>query len=177
MSILGKNNIGSSQFNIVRWWSCKFTATEDGTFTDLNCYFDMTGPGNYKLCIWADSGGNPGTLLFESVSDTHNTTPTWKTRSCNYSFTLGEVMHIGIVADDWMNIYTDTGGTNQLTEFTQDYTGWPTVPNPPTVQQQYNSSVSIYGNYTPGGGVNPAYGQIPSITGLLSVTGLQSITF
>lgn len=170
MATLGTTSIGGTSGIIVRWWACKYTAIENGTFTDLNCYFDMTGPGNYKLCIWADSGGNPGTLLFQSASDTHTTTPTWKSRPCTYSFTNGEVMHLGIIADDWMNIYQNSGGTNQLTEFTQDYTSWPTPPNPPTVQQQYNLVASIYGNYTPASsGAN--------IKGIQSIKGIQTLKF
>lgn len=172
MAILGFNGQGANQFNIVRWWACKFTATEAGTFTDLNLYFDMTGPGNYKLCIWADSistPGTPGALLFQSTPDTHTTTLVWKSRPCNYSFVSGEVLHLGAIADDWMNIYSDAGVTNQLTEFTQDYTGWPTVPNPPTVQQQYNSKTSIYGNYTPS--------SVSTIKGIATLKGIQTLKF
>lgn len=151
MAILGYSSIGGTQFFWLQWFSIKVQADEDGTFDDLNAYFNLTGSGNYKLCIWADNGsGEPGTLLFESSPDTVGTSPSLKTVSCNYSFTNGEILHLGIIADDWFELYGDTGSTNQFTDFVEDYTDWAGgAPNPPTVNGQYNTVVTIYGNYTP----------------------------
>jgi hypothetical protein len=175
MATLGKTNIGGSFATIVRWWSCKYTSIEAGTISDMSCYFAMTGPGSFKFCIWADDGsGNPGALLAQSTTDTHNTTPAWKTIAISYAFASGETLHLGVVADDWTTIYTDAGLTNQETEFTQDYTGWPTAPNPPTVLQQYNSEVSIYATYTAAAG--PSNIGTPALIGVQSLIGVRSIT-
>lgn len=150
MPVIGYNTVGGSSALITKWWSCKFTApNEAGTITDLNYYGNALGPGiNFKLCIWADSSGSPGTLLAESTSSTFNTTTQWWPRPISYAFSPNEVLHFGIVLDDWCDVYRDAGGTNQFTEFTEDFTNWPTAPDPPTVDGQYNLVNSIYANYT-----------------------------
>lgn len=151
MAVLGYNTIGGTNFQWNNFHSTEFTATEDGQFTDLNAYFALTGAGNYKMCIW-DTSGN---LLFESVADTANTTPGWKSRPCTYSFTNGQVMRIGIIADDWFSLYGDTGATGQFTDYTLEANGTnyaAGAPDPAVVNNQYAVITSIYGNYTPSGG-------------------------
>lgn len=156
MATLGKTNIGSSgAVEIQKWWSIKFTAgATGGTITDMNVYADGLISIGFKLCIWADSSGSPGSLLAESSIGTMTTTPGWWTRSLSYTFSPSQVMHFGIVAEDWMHVYRDAGSTNQFTEFTQDYTNWSTTPNPPTVDGQYDYENSIYVNYTTGNTTN-----------------------
>lgn len=149
MAVLGYNTIGGTSGEITKWWSCKFTTTEAGEITDLNFYGDGLISIGFKLCIWADNAGSPGALLAESASGTMTTTPGWWTRPISYTFGASEVLHLGFVGEDWIHQYRDAGSTNQYTEFTEDYTGWPTVPDPPTVDGQYDILVSIYANYTP----------------------------
>lgn len=150
ISTLGRTDTsGTSGGTVVKWWSCKVTAPVDGIAIDMSCYFNMTGPGNYKFCVWADNGsGAPGTLLYESASDTHNTTPVLKTLSTPFNFSAG-TLHLGVVADDWITIYTLAGSSNQFTEFNEDYTSYPTTPNPPTVSGQSALEVVISLRYVP----------------------------
>lgn len=148
MPIIGKNTIGGSSGSVVRYWSCKFTAPEAGTFTDLNFYGSSTGNASYRLCIWADNAGVPGALLFRSDAASINTTDQVWTRPCSYSFSNGQVMHLGFVSDDWSNVYSDAGSANQFTEFSEDYTAWDTTPNPPGILGQSAVAATIYGNYT-----------------------------
>lgn len=153
MAVLGYNTIGATSGTIIRWWACKFTATEAGTTDDINCYFAGLITVNYKMVIWADNAGVPGAQLAVSAQGSKNTTPGWETQSITYSFADNEVLWLGFIAEDWCDSWWDTNGTtNQQTEMNEDYTGYPTVPNPPTVNQQNDLNMSIYLNYTPSTG-------------------------
>ena len=172
MAVIGLDNLtGTAPGTAVRWWACKFQAIEDGTFIDLNFSGSSTGTAVYKLCIWADSAGVPGTLLFESAQASINTTNQTWTRPCTYSFTSGQVMHLGFVSDDWCNNNNIAGSSNQTTEFNEDYTSYGSFPIPVTVLAQYPLATVIWGNYT------PAAGGSPSIIGIQSIKGIQTLKF
>jgi len=149
MSILGNNTIGGTSNLQVWWWSNRFTSTEAGTITDMSCYFAGSGPLNYKFCIWVDNGGIPGGLVAQSSIDSQGTSPSWKNLSISYTFTSGESLHFGVIADDWTITYFDSDPSSPFTEFIEDYTLFPNPPDPPTTRQQNAYSASIYVNYTP----------------------------
>jgi hypothetical protein len=174
MAVLGLNNLtGTVPGTAIKWWACKFQAIEDGTFIDLNFIGSSTGSSQlYKLCIWADNAGSPGTLLFESAAGAINTTDQTWTRPCTYAFSNGDIMHLGFVSDDWSNIYNITGATNQSTEFNEDYTSYGSFPIPVTTLAQYSLTTVIWGNYTPSSPVSAA-----SITGIQSIKGIQTLKF
>lgn len=149
MATFGKTNIGGTDFTSVWWWGCKFTAPEAGDITSISMYGNSTGTASYKLCIWADNAGFADTLLAESSSASINTTTQWWTRPVTYSVSASEVVWLGFISDDWVQLYRDAGSTNQWEEFDQDYNNWPTAPNPPTDNGRYDYELSIYATYTP----------------------------
>lgn len=158
--VLGKTSIGASSGLELNFWACAFTATTDGTIIRLNSYFgtSSTTTISYKFAIWADNGsGQPGSLLASSSAVTESIASQSRSIPIDYTFTAGEVLHFGVVADDWLFIYYDAGSVNQTSIFNVDYTTYPTVPNPPTVSVQYANEITIYADYTPAGGSGGLY--------------------
>jgi hypothetical protein len=87
-------------------------------------------------------------LLAESTTTTGPIAAQWRSLPIEYTFTNGQVLYFGVVSDDWLILSYDIGPPNQTTEFTEDYTTYPTVPNPPTIQSQNDNVKSIFANIT-----------------------------
>jgi len=169
MAILGYNIIGANDGTTSGGALCKFTATEDGSITQLSVHCKSTGLSDFKFVIYSDNAGTPDALLAQSSGGSLDTIFAWRTLSISYSFTNGEVMHFGLIANDYIITKYDTGSTNQFTEILPAF-NYPTPTDPASVNYQADAVLSIYADYTPS--ALPA-----SIKGIATLAGIQTITF
>ncbi len=128
----------------------KFTLAHDGNITQISVYAKLGGgaknPKEAKACIYSDSSGSPGSLLFESTPTTLTSTLQW------YNFTFSSTVSLN-ASTYWLvlhhgtkiQVYGDTGDTNQRSYNADDYSdGAEQQFGTPT---QDDVKLSIYATY------------------------------
>lgn len=167
-SVLGYDTIGGSVtggYSAPVQLGCKFTAGATDVFDEVVVWLQAsTITGNFKVALFEDSVGTPGTLLYSSgaITGTLTTTGAWCTCPLNGSITSGTTYWIVVSCNVNFIMAFDGGGANQAFD---DYTAYPTFNNPyisggATPDSYYSAVLSVYLNKTGPSGIVSAWLQI-----------------
>lgn len=156
--VIGFDSIGGSNAYVYSWYTlmgCRFTATADGTVTDLHSYSAGTTSHFFVGCYYSDVTGVPTSRLDYGDQVAVTTTPAWRDFSSgiSVSVTNGVAYWISLVTGQTgIRYYYDAGGTNQHA-YGSD-AAWPTPPATFPTPTYAARKMSIYSNYTAAGGLD-----------------------
>jgi hypothetical protein len=149
MATLGKTSIGGTTSSLsqnFQWAAGPYTATENGTITEIAWYVHSTST-SLKLGVFEDDGGVPGALI--AVTGTIAGGTGWRSGAASGSLSNGQSYWIGMICNNSHSSVYDVGSkgiryvaTSFATGLTDPYPGGSTLVS----SQDYSG----YCTYTPG---------------------------
>lgn len=159
MATLGKTALGASgngtSANFT--FACgPYTASENGTVTDINLYDPIGQTSAFKLTlgIYADSSGSPGARLAQSAEIGWPNSPGWATASISLAITNGSQYWLAFDSNQNFTYLYDHDGAVTLNykAFTYSAGSLPDPYGTPDGNIPVENGISLYVTYTPAGG-------------------------
>lgn len=151
MATLGNTSVGGTNSALSpanEWAIGPFTATENGSVTELAVYGD-TGVGvPVKLGLYEDNGSNyPGELL--AATGEIASAAGWKTGAVSADITVGTKYWIGLIHTGGTFTSKYNAGTGLIKNIAGVYASGLTDPYPAGASNTSNRDYSVYLTYTP----------------------------
>jgi hypothetical protein len=150
MATFGTTSVGTNAVAFTNPVTCRFTAPEDGTITEIQVYITNSGGDVNEpigVAIYDDASGFPDTLLVDAGND-DQIFNTWNVVPISLPITASTVYHLaawGVAGGVF-----EAGATDQMSYQTgQTQFTWPATFSP---SGSLAWDISIHAVYTPAGG-------------------------
>lgn len=148
----GNENIESSDLNNVKETqiATQVSLAENGTVTSISAYVKGTTPKLLRLAIYSDAGGEPGSLIVETVTEAvESNLFHWHTTDISpTSLTAGTYWLALAFEHDTMYCKQSGSGAGQLRRKNHDAVGSGFLSSWGTSDDSSTQRISIYGTYT-----------------------------
>jgi hypothetical protein len=148
MAILGTSSVGGTNSSLTQnfqWASGPYTATENGTITEIAWYVASTAT-SFKLGVFLDNAGTPGALIAVTGITTSGTG--WRSGAASGQILAGQSYWIGMICNNsHSSVYS--AGTKGIRYVATNFATGLTDPYPAGSTLVANQNYSGYATYTP----------------------------
>lgn len=151
----GKTDIGGSNFDPPDKTGCRFQAPANGNITKLSIHIGPLywGAGTFKVALYNDSAGSPGSLAGSDVNTVSWVANSWNDHNLSVAIINGNWYWLTFKTSVQVRCHWDAGVANQLARKSMTYADPFTDPFG-TPDNTYAYEPSIYATYTPTAGLS-----------------------